>query len=256
MQSSLILPMAAHVALAAFLYALLTVARAPAIWGIGRRADGSNPFAAYEPRISANLSNQFEWPLLFYVACLLLMQSLVSPAAIALAWLFIAGRVLHSAVQILTRNVRLRGIVFMLNFLAVLGLWVLALSGTATPVSPQSPHQKQANERALIERMGDKINQCLSAMDETLSRDPRYSSDVAGMTSTSSLQTSREFEQLGGKRKQCAKIILSEHRRAVFEACQLHHCGDEVGGGCSHIAGQSVTDAAMQRALERCKDDR
>ena len=126
MQSSLILPMAAHVALVAFLYALLTVARAPAIWGIGRRADGSNPFAVYEPRISANLSNQFEWPLLFYVACvLLIMQPPVSLAAWALAWLFVVGRALHSAVQILTRNVRLRGIVFMLNFVSVLGLWTL-----------------------------------------------------------------------------------------------------------------------------------
>lgn len=126
MQSPLILPMVAHVALAAFLYALLTVARAPAIWGIGRRADGSNPFAAYEPRISANLSNQFEWPLLFYVACvLLILQGTASVAATALAWLFVGGRVLHSAVQILTRNVRLRGIVFMLNFVSVLGLWTL-----------------------------------------------------------------------------------------------------------------------------------
>ncbi|MFK8401494.1 hypothetical protein M2D07_023510 [Pseudomonas sp. BGr12] len=39
----LILPMATHVAWAALLYALLTVARAPKIWGIGQRADGSNP---------------------------------------------------------------------------------------------------------------------------------------------------------------------------------------------------------------------
>ncbi|MFV3332448.1 MAPEG family protein [Pseudomonas sp. NY15437] len=49
-----------------------------------------------------------------------------------LAWLFIAGRVAHSGVQILTRNVRLRGLVFTINFLAVLGLWaavVLALAG-------------------------------------------------------------------------------------------------------------------------------
>jgi hypothetical protein len=35
--------MLAHVLLASFLYPLLTVARAPAIWGIGRRPDGSNP---------------------------------------------------------------------------------------------------------------------------------------------------------------------------------------------------------------------
>jgi len=124
---ALILPMAAHVALAAFLYVLLTIARAPAIWGIGRRPDGTNPLAGVEPRISANLSNQFEWPLLFYVACLLLQQTTVSPAAVSLAWIFVAGRLLHSAVQILTKNVRLRGVVFTINFLAVLGLWFLVV---------------------------------------------------------------------------------------------------------------------------------
>ncbi|WP_290886386.1 MAPEG family protein [Arenimonas sp.] len=127
MTHSLILPMAAQVAYAAFLYVLLTVARAPAIWGIGRRADGSNPFGVFEPRISANLSNQFEWPLLFFAACLALLPHPPSPVALALAWLFVAGRIAHGIVQILTRNVRLRGLVFTINFLAVLGLWVVVL---------------------------------------------------------------------------------------------------------------------------------
>ena len=126
MPHPLILAMAAHVALAAFLYAVLTVARAPVVWGIGRRADGSNPWARLEPRISANLSNQFEWPLFFHVACLLLIQLEAGILAVALAWIFLTGRVLHSAVQILTNNVRLRGLVFTINFLAVLGMWVLA----------------------------------------------------------------------------------------------------------------------------------
>ena len=130
MPQALILPMVTHVALAALLYVLLTVARAPTVWGIGRRPDGSNPWAAVEPCISANLSNQFEWPLFFYVACLILMQHQPSLAAVTLAWIFVAGRVLHSAVQILTRNVRLRGIVFTVNFLAVLGLWVLIIMAT------------------------------------------------------------------------------------------------------------------------------
>ncbi|MDM4772761.1 MAPEG family protein [Solimonas sp. SE-A11] len=125
MSHPLIIPMAAHVALAAFLYALLTVARAPKIWGIGQRADGSNPWAAMEPRISANLSNQFEWPLFFHAACLILLRSEPAGLSLALAWTFIAGRVLHSLVQILTGNVRLRGIVFTINFLAVLGLWAI-----------------------------------------------------------------------------------------------------------------------------------
>ena len=128
----LILPMAAHVALAAFLYALLTAARAPKIWGIGKRSDGSNPWAAIEPRISANLSNQFEWPLFFHAACLLLIQgNSTSVVAPVLAWVFVAGRLAHSSVQILTNNVRLRGLVFTINFLATLGLWVVVLQSRA-----------------------------------------------------------------------------------------------------------------------------
>lgn len=123
MSHPLIIPMAAHVALAALLYVVLTVARAPAIWGIGRRPDGSNPWARVEPRISANLSNQFEWPLFFYAACLILLQSEMSRFSIVLAWIFVIGRVLHSLVQILTTNIRLRGVIFTVNFVAVLGLW-------------------------------------------------------------------------------------------------------------------------------------
>lgn len=134
MAYTLITPMAAHVVLVAMLYVLLTLARAPAVWGIGRRPDGSNPWAALEPRISANLSNQFEWPLFFHVACLLLLQLQTSLAALGLAWLFVAGRVLHSAVQIVSGNVRLRGVVFTINFLATLGLWVLViLAARAVP---------------------------------------------------------------------------------------------------------------------------
>ncbi len=117
--------MAAHVALAALLYAALTVARAPAVWGVGRRPDGSNPFELFEPRISANLANQFEWPLFFHVACLLLLHLELepSPTVVLLAWTFVIGRLLHSGVQIFTGNIRLRGLVFAVNFLAVLGLW-------------------------------------------------------------------------------------------------------------------------------------
>lgn len=125
----LILPMTAHVALTSCLYVLLTIARAPKIWGIGKRSDGTNPWVAFEPRISANLSNQFEWPVFFYAACLLLIQNQsIETGAIWLAWTFIFGRVAHSCVQILTTNVRLRGLVFTINFLATLGLWLFVVS--------------------------------------------------------------------------------------------------------------------------------
>lgn len=135
MLNPLLYPMAMHVALAAFLYALLTVVRAPAVWGLGRGSDGSNPWAAVERRVSANLSNQFEWPLFFYAACLLVLQlRALDQFQIWLAWVFIAGRVVHSLVQVLASNVKLRGVVFTINFLAVLGMWCRLLVSQAGAV--------------------------------------------------------------------------------------------------------------------------
>ena len=129
MSHPLMVPMAAHVAWTALLYVALTAARAPAVWGIGRRADGSNPWSKVEPRIGANLSNQFEWPLFFHVACVLLIMTRdIGPVPQALAWIFVTGRVLHSLVQIPTANVRLRGVVFAINFLAVLALWAVVVA--------------------------------------------------------------------------------------------------------------------------------
>ena len=119
--------MFAHVLLSAVLYAFLTLARAPSVWGIGRRKDGSDPWKNIEPKISANLTNQFEWPLFFYAICLILMNygNEISASYIWLAWLFIVGRIVHSLVHIFTNNVRLRGLVFTINFLAVFLMWVI-----------------------------------------------------------------------------------------------------------------------------------
>lgn len=112
----------------ALLYVLLTAVRAPSVWGLGRRTDGSNPWANVERRVSANLSNQFEWPLFFYAACLLVLQlRAVDQIQVGLAWVFVAGRLVHGLVQVLTTNVRLRGIVFTINFVAVLGMWLWLL---------------------------------------------------------------------------------------------------------------------------------
>jgi hypothetical protein len=139
MAQSLIFPMAAHVALACLLYMFLTIARAPTVWSVGRSPDGSNPWAGIEPRISANLSNQFEWPVAFHSACLLLLfQGETGQLAPALAWLFVGGRLLHSYVQIATTNVRLRGIVFTVNFVAGVGLWGIVLLNALRTSSPSA----------------------------------------------------------------------------------------------------------------------
>jgi len=133
MSHPLMLPMAAHIGLSALLYVLLTVVRAPSVWGLGRRADGTHPWAKLESRVSANLSNQFEWPVFFHAACLLLIgQQMLEPLHLWLAWLFVGGRFMHSYVQVMTTNVRLRGIVFTINFVAVLGMWTMIVLTEST----------------------------------------------------------------------------------------------------------------------------
>ncbi|RDX36373.1 hypothetical protein DZA50_04730 [Kangiella sp. HD9-110m-PIT-SAG07] len=121
----LIYPMLAHVLWVAFLYVLLTVVRAPAVWGFLKSKKKS--WAGVELRISANLSNQFEWPLFFYAVCVLLVSqgSGADSVQVWLAWVFVVGRLIHSFVQILTDNIRLRGLIFTINFLAVLAMWFL-----------------------------------------------------------------------------------------------------------------------------------
>jgi hypothetical protein len=85
-------------------------------------------------RITRNLSNQFELPVIFYAVVVLLAATNNATALDAIAaWAFVAGRVAHTLVQTLTDNVRLRGQVFLINFAAVVVLVghvaLLALAG-------------------------------------------------------------------------------------------------------------------------------
>ena len=126
MQSELLLyPLLSHILWVVALYTLLTVFRAPAVWNIGSARKNDSRWKSLESKISANLSNQFEWPVLFYLICILIMSThqSINPLYIWLAWVFVFGRLLHSAVQVLTGNIRLRGVVFTINFLAVLAMW-------------------------------------------------------------------------------------------------------------------------------------
>jgi hypothetical protein len=134
---SILWPLLAQIGWTMLLYAWLTVARKQAV------DSGAVDYSAFvlgreEPlapaRIARNLSNQYELPVIFYaLVILLLVLNRVTVVDVIAAWVFVAGRVIHSLVQTLTDNVPLRGQVFMINFLAVVALaghvaW-LALEG-------------------------------------------------------------------------------------------------------------------------------
>ena len=126
MHAAFLTPFLLHFAVVVALYAWLTAARAAAVrqgraaFADFARAGGDPPAAA---RIARNLSNQFEAPMFAWFAALfLLWRGEVVSFDVAAAWIFLAGRVIHTLVQTLTDNVRLRGLVFTINFLAVTAL--------------------------------------------------------------------------------------------------------------------------------------
>jgi hypothetical protein len=134
---SILWPMLAHIGWVCLLYVWLTIARARAVRG-GEITTSCFVLGREEPldvaRITRNLANQFEWPVVFYaVVVLLVALGRVTTIDLIAAWLFVAGRIIHTLVQTLTDNVPLRGQVFMINFVAVLVLVghvaLLALEG-------------------------------------------------------------------------------------------------------------------------------
>jgi hypothetical protein len=129
-------PMLFQIGWTFLLYAWLTVARQRAV---GRGEAEYRGFARGEEphpvaRITRNLANQFELPVIFYAVVVLLVATKnVTTLDIVAAWVFVAGRVIHTLVQTLTDNVPLRGQVFLINFAGVVILVghvvLLALDG-------------------------------------------------------------------------------------------------------------------------------
>jgi hypothetical protein len=121
-------PFILHFMLVVGLYGWLTVARGIAVrrgvvsFSDFRRADGDPPSVA---PIARNLKNQFELPTIaWFCASVLLISGSVGFADIVAAWVFLFGRVVHTGVQTLTKNVPLRGLVFLINAAGV--AWLAA----------------------------------------------------------------------------------------------------------------------------------
>jgi len=75
--------------------------------------------------IADNFSNLFEMPVLFYVAILLAMSLLVAdPVLVALAWLYVALRIVHSTIHTTYNKVMHRFYAFAASALVLLAIWV------------------------------------------------------------------------------------------------------------------------------------
>ncbi|MFC3551783.1 MAPEG family protein [Lysobacter cavernae] len=82
-----------------------------------------------DSRAADNFRNLFELPVLFYLALVVAAQAeLVSTTVLCLAWLFVALRVLHSAIQCTYNKVMHRFYAYLAGGVVLWGLWgVLAV---------------------------------------------------------------------------------------------------------------------------------
>ncbi len=75
-----------------------------------------------------NFVNQFEIPVLFFVASLAAMQvNAVGYLFTVIAWGFVASRIVHTLIHIGANNLKSRYYCFLVGCLLVLAMWVLVM---------------------------------------------------------------------------------------------------------------------------------
>ena len=126
---SIFWPMLVQALLTFAVYGLVSYRRMSAIKsGTTKPSDYRIP--TVEPESSAtaarSLINQFELPVLFYAACLVLfVLGAANLAAILIAWLFALSRLIHAFVHVTSNRLRYRRPLFIAGFFSVLGMWLL-----------------------------------------------------------------------------------------------------------------------------------
>lgn len=127
-QTAIIWPMIVHVVLVYCIYALIARRRYAAVKAGSAKPSQFRENVVEPPEsqfVRNNLANQFELPVLFHSGCLaLFVTGGAGLVAVALAWLFVASRVVHAVIHVTTNRIRYRQPVFTLGFLALGVMWL------------------------------------------------------------------------------------------------------------------------------------
>jgi hypothetical protein len=94
-----------------------------------------------------------------------------------------------------------------------------------------------------------KFGDCMRAMEQTLAADTRY---VPRNTTPASDDYRIKIKALAGEAKTCASSALGQHEVAFDDACEQHHCGDNVGGGCAHLARSAYHPWVFENVYAKC----
>ena len=81
-----------------------------------------------DTRASDNFRNLFELPVLFYLAIAVMLHSAtITPALLALSWIFVALRIVHSAIHCSYNRVMHRFSAYMTGAIVLWALWAVLI---------------------------------------------------------------------------------------------------------------------------------
>ena len=93
---------------------------------MGDIALGEPGWPAQETRAANAFNNQFQVPVLFYVLVILaLFTRKTDLLFVALAWIFVATRVVHALIHTTANDVRQRFLAFLAGVIVLMAMWIL-----------------------------------------------------------------------------------------------------------------------------------
>ncbi|WP_390449923.1 hypothetical protein, partial [Pseudoalteromonas sp. MTN2-4] len=58
---------------------------------------------------------------------------------------------------------------------------------------------------------------------------------------------------LEGKEKECLNNFISDYQKSLYEYCEATDGGNNIGGGCHHVAyAWSITSSVLEAGLASC----
>ena len=129
--SNILLPVLTQVSLTLIMFLILGVRKTGAIkaGGVDRTKTALDNSAWPEDvvKVSNNIANQFQTPILFYTLCILFyVTNTVSTLVIVLAWVYVLSRLVHAYVHITSNYVPVRFIIFIMSVLTLITMTVVA----------------------------------------------------------------------------------------------------------------------------------
>ena len=89
----------------------------------------NNAWPDYVLKVSNNIRNQFQVPVLFYVLCFIFYSlDAVSLVVLSMAWIFVISRVVHAYIHMSSNNVPARFSVFTIGFVVMVLMTIQAAS--------------------------------------------------------------------------------------------------------------------------------